>query len=48
MKQLTRWESQVENSNRIQKLQKISEYVFEKFKNACEKCIAIHDSDLKK
>jgi len=40
MKQLTRWESQVaEKGNRIEKLQKISEYVLEKFKNACEKCI---------
>lgn len=47
-KQLHRWELQVsENGNRIEKLQKISDYVLDQFQNARERGLAIHDIDLK-
>jgi len=48
-RQLYRWEKQISNGgNRIEKLKEISEFVLNRFNEAVEKSVTVHDLDLRR
>jgi len=48
-RQLHQWEEQISNGgNRIEKLKEISEFVLDRFNEAVEKSVTVHDLDLRR
>jgi len=48
-RQLYQWEKQISNGgNRIEKLKEISEFVLNRFNEAVEKSVTVHDLDLRR